>query len=259
MHEWIKQAHEPSFADLIWSKPSNKQTAGKLLIIGGKSDNFSLPARAFEIAEKNGAGSVKVLLPSSLEKVAKLLPDVRFAPSNASGGFAASSLGEWLDLASWSDVSLLAGNIGQNSETTTLVDKFVLEHHKNLVISQDALTSCKIPAKQILDLNLVLVIDLSSFQKIGMSAHLQLTVTTDTPMHKIAEHLKTISSQHNAHLVIQTASHLWVASDGQVSSTEINNKIQNIDISTLCAIWKMQNPKKIFEALTTACYELSEL
>ena len=41
---WHKQGTKPLYPDVIWSKPENKQAAGKLLIIGGHAYGFSAPA-----------------------------------------------------------------------------------------------------------------------------------------------------------------------------------------------------------------------
>ena len=67
------------------SRPENKLQAGKLLIVGGHAQGFARPAEAFALAEKAGAGSVRVLLPDALQKtLGKAFLGAEFAPSSPS-------------------------------------------------------------------------------------------------------------------------------------------------------------------------------
>ena len=54
---WQRQEPgEPLFPDLLWSRPENRQFAGKLLIMGGNAHGFAAPAEAYAHAEKAGIG-----------------------------------------------------------------------------------------------------------------------------------------------------------------------------------------------------------
>jgi NAD(P)H-hydrate repair Nnr-like enzyme with NAD(P)H-hydrate dehydratase domain len=102
---WIKQAAgKPAFEDLLWSRPENKRHAGKLLIIGGNSFGFSAVGEGYKEAQKAGIGTARVLLPEAIRKVVGLvLEHAEYGASNASGSFAQTALGEWLDQSVWSD------------------------------------------------------------------------------------------------------------------------------------------------------------
>lgn len=242
---------------MLWSKPENRQSAGKLLIIGGQKENFSLPSKAYEYALSAGAGTVRTLLPDSLQKIANLLPGVEFAPSNKSGSFARSALGEWFDLSNWADHTLLAGDLGKNSETTTIIDGFLLKSSQITTVTLDALKSTGITLDQLIDMPLTLIVDFATIQKIAIVAKQPTAIQSTTPIAQQAEILHRISSQQKATLVVQSPFHIWVADNGKVSSTNTNKPIDPTKLSASCAVWQMQNPHKRFEALTTASYEAS--
>lgn len=66
---WFRQAKEPLFPDLLWSRPENKLQAGKLLIIGGHEHLFAAPAEAYSESLTAGIGVAKVLLPDKLQTI----------------------------------------------------------------------------------------------------------------------------------------------------------------------------------------------
>jgi NAD(P)H-hydrate repair Nnr-like enzyme with NAD(P)H-hydrate dehydratase domain len=122
---WHKQGEKALFPNLLWARPEVKGAAGKLLVVGGHAQSFAAAAEAYTAAEKAGIGTVRVLLPDSLEKtVGKLFPSAEFAPSNPSGGFATRALAELLAAAQWADGVLLAGDLGRNSESLAMLENF---------------------------------------------------------------------------------------------------------------------------------------
>src|SRR3954464_694344 len=120
---WHKQsAEKPLYEDLHWSKPENKSTAGKLLILGGNAYGLTAPGIAFAAAQKAGIGSSHVLLPDAIRKsIGSSFEEGEFAASTPSGSFARSSLNQILENADWGDGVLLAGDFGKNSETAVLL------------------------------------------------------------------------------------------------------------------------------------------
>src|SRR3982750_2547854 len=114
---WHKQtAEKPLFPDMLWSRPENKRQAGKLLVVGGNVHGFAAAATAYAEAGKAGIGTARVLLPDSLQKtVGRVLEAGEYAPSTPSGSFSQRALAELLEMASWADGTLLAGDFGRNS------------------------------------------------------------------------------------------------------------------------------------------------
>ena len=52
----------------------------------------------------------------------KTLEDGEYAPSTPSGSFSTQALGELQAMANWADGTLIAGDIGRNSETAILLE-----------------------------------------------------------------------------------------------------------------------------------------
>ncbi len=256
MDYWQKQSDKPLFPDIIWSRPENKRHAGKLLIIGGQSGEFSHVATAFEAARKAGAGHIRVLLPESLRKVAAAIAEVEFAPANKSGGFAKTALASWFDLGEWADHIILAGDFGKNSETTTIIDGFLLKNTKSVTLSLNSLSSIGINYDQLLRLPSTLIIDKPILQKIGMALGLATPIKSTTPIELFTELIHQISMGNKASLVIQDEDQIWVAIEGDIVSTKAKN-LDNGVLAANCAVWLMQNPHKPLEALATACFEAS--
>ena len=138
---WQKQIDAPLYPDIMWSRPESAAGAGKLAVIGGDSHGFGAPGIAWNVANSSGVGVCKVLLPDAVKKVVKgILPDADFAPSTPSGSFSKKALDELLSIASWSDATLLAGDIGRNSETAIALEQFV-KHEIETIIDDMMVTS----------------------------------------------------------------------------------------------------------------------
>lgn len=250
---WQKQGEKPLFPDLMWSRPENRQYAGKLLIIGGQAGEFSHVASAYEAAQTAGAGYTRVLLPESLRKIAQMLPEVEFAPANQSGSFARNALAEWFDLAAWADHVLLVGDLGKNSQTTTILDGFLLRGTSPVVVNLNSLSSIGIELAQLVKMPLTLVINRSILQKIGIALGLTTPIKSTTPISQLAEIIHQISLGNKANLVIQDGEQVWIAVGGNVVSSK-TKETDNTKLSAACTVWLMQNPSKPLEALATALH-----
>ena len=136
---WSKQTDQPLFPDVLWSRPENRRHAGKLLIIGGHAQSFSVVSEAYSTAGQAGAGTVRVIVPDKLRPMlSKIFMEAEYAASNDIGSFSQKALAELLDTSDWSDGVLLAGDFGKNSETAVLIEDFARRYKGNLCIAGDA-------------------------------------------------------------------------------------------------------------------------
>jgi NAD(P)H-hydrate repair Nnr-like enzyme with NAD(P)H-hydrate dehydratase domain len=253
---WQKQGQEPLFSNLLWSRPETRRGAGKLLIIGGQAQEFANVAECYAAAERAGAGTIRVLMPDSTRKLTGNLPNIEYAPSNQSGSFAREALDTLLDASQWADGVLMAGDLGKNSETSLMLENFLLKYAGPLLITSDSRTSLPITYKDMLSReNTILIINLSGLQK--MAAELKLTdpITSASGNTKLAETLHTISMQHPATIVYLQNDTAWASFKSRVSSTP--SQAPENSIATSIAVWFIQNPLKIFESATTALFELN--
>lgn len=256
MHEhWHKQGNEPLFANLVWSRPETKHSAGKLLIIGGHAQSFAAPAEAFVAADGAGIGVSRVLLPDSLMRtVSKLFPAAEFAPSNPSGGFKTTALAELLAASLWADGVLLAGDLGRNSETVAMLENFASKYAGPLVITKDAADGfCEQPTSLMERSATTLVISTAQLQRLATSLGVAHAFTSDMGMVRAVDWLHEFTSQHPIYIVTRYQNQFMVGVAGQVSTTPASEqKIWRTKTAATAATWLLQTPDKPFEALTTA-------
>ena len=253
---WFKHSiNEPLFSDLMWSKPENKTHAGKLLIIGGSTNGFAHTVGCYSKANSAGAGVVKVLIPVSTKKlIGQASEDIVYGAATKSGGFSQAALAEFIDTASWSDAVLLSGELGNNSETTILFEKFLEEYSGSLVIAGDAFDFSNSFWDVLLKSHAVtFVLDIAKLQKLSISAGLTKPITSNISLVNLIEILHEMTELNSANLLIEYAGFIIIASQGYVSTTNLENKNNTqIKLAANAAVWYMQNKNKVFEALSCA-------
>lgn len=260
---WHKQDDKPLFPDLLWARPETKAAAGKLLIVGGNTHGFAVPAAAFATAEKAGIGTARVLLPDVLERtVGKLFPAADYAPSNLSGGFAMSALAELLANAGWADGVLLAGDFGRNSETSAMLENFVRKHTGQLTITTDAADLfCAQPQSLAERQDTLLVINLGQLQQLGLNLHLPYAFTSGLGLFELVQRLHELTTDRPGLAVItRHQQNAVIAIGGQVGTSQANGiqRVWRAAAAAAGATWWLQNPAKPFAALISSLLELRD-
>jgi hypothetical protein len=254
---WHKQtSDEPLFPNLAWARPENKLQAGKLLIVGGNAHGFAAPAEAYAAAEKAGIGTARVLLPDSLQKtLGKTFPAGEFAPSTPSGSFSQKALAELLELANWADAVLLAGDFGHNSETAILLEKFARDYNELLALSGDAADYFTSAGKVIMSRpDTLLVLSFAQLQKLAAGVHFRAPFTFKMDLLHLVDALHDLTSEYPASIIVKHLPTMFVAAGGQVSTTKLKEDLEiwRVRAAAAATVWWLQNPRKPFEALTTA-------
>lgn len=263
-HEfWQKQtAAAPLFPQLLWSRPENRQLAGKLLVVGGNLYGFAAPADAYNESLKAGIGVTRVLLPSAIQKVVgPSVENGEFAASTPSGSFSQHALGELLDWCQWADGVLIAGDLGRNSETAILIEKFLRTCEKPTIITKDAVDYLvSLPAPALERPNTVLVPSFSQLQRLGVAARFVQPLTFNMDLLRVVTWLHLFTEQFACHVVVKHLDNLLVAVNGEVSSnkTPIELPIWRLKTAAHVAVWWLQNSSRPFEALTAAVYTLGQ-
>ncbi|HEY1064393.1 MAG TPA: hypothetical protein VGE30_03835 [Candidatus Saccharimonadales bacterium] len=254
---WFKQTSEaPLFPDLQWSRPENRAHAGKLLIVGGNAQGFAAPAEAFGLANKAGIGTARVLLPDALQKsVGRVFEAGEYAPSTPSGSFAQTALGELLPMAHWADGVLLAGDIGRNSETAILMEKFLTKHQGQVTLTKDAIEYVSSQPGLIQNrANTVLVLSFGQLQKVATGLKFTTAFTSDMGLLPAVDALHELTSTYPIAVITRYGDNILIAATGQVSSTpcKVDDRIWRLKKAASASVWWLQNPSKTFEALTTS-------
>ena len=258
MHDyWHKQTKAaPLFKDLLWSRPEQATQAGKLLIVGGNVHGFAAPAEAFAEATKAGIGTSRVLLPVSLQKtVGRILENGEYAPSTPSGSFARSALASFLELGAWADATLLAGDFGRNSETAILLEQFVGKYNNQVTLAKDSVNNFIHAPEAILNRQqTLLVISFAQLQKLAISVHFNRAFTFDMDFLRLVETLHEFSLRHKSAIIVKHLETIFVAYGGNVSTTKLSDDmpVWRVKTAAHAAVWQLQNPSKIYEALTSS-------
>ncbi len=256
MDYWQKQTKDqPLFPDMLWSKPENKQLAGKLLIIGGNTHEFAAPGEAYDEAVKSGVGVAKVLLPSALQKtVGAILENGEFASSTKTGAFDRKALAEWLDWSRWADGVLIAGDLGRNSETAIVLESFAEKYPGLLTITKDAVDYfAHQPLKVLERQHTTLVLSLAQLQKLCTHAKWPQAIVFSMTLQQLVETLHKLTETYAGNIVTEHNGVIFVASRGKVSTTPTKSADSwRVVTAAHASVWWLQNPAKPFEAITTS-------
>ncbi len=254
---WLKQSPgKPLFESMLWDRPLNKRYAGKLLIIGGHQQSFNEVSTAYSAAVKAGAGTVRVLLPDSLQKMlSKVFPEAEYAASTPIGSFGRKALGELLELAAWSDGVLLAGDLGRNSETEILLHSFVQKYQEPLVLTGDSLDYF-VNDSELLSARdgTVIVGNISQLQKLAQP---KAVIKQQADLNQILNMLSIWTSGMEASIVTEHSENIIVCNKDNVSTTKVSGDKIGAELAAYGAVWSIQQPEKHFEALTTSMYSYS--
>jgi len=254
---WHKQTTDtPLFPDVLWSRPETKRTAGKLLIIGGNLHSFASVGNAYVEALSAGAGQIRLVMPDALKKtVSKLIPDADFLPSTPSGSFARLALAGLIDQAGWADGVLIAGDLGNNSETAILLEKFTDKYSGQLTLAKDAASHfADIPEILMDRQKTTMIVDITQLQHLAGQVKFSQPFTSNMDLIRMVDALHDFSQPFAPNIITQHLSNYVVAVDGEVSTTNVGTEKISWRIPTAAhaAVWWLQNPTNPFEALTTS-------
>ena len=254
---WCRQtADNPLFPQLAWSRPENRLTAGKLLIIGGSAHGFAAPAEAYAESIRAGIGTSRALLPDAIQKIVGILIEqAEFAPSTPNGSFSQKALDASLSLSHWADATLLAGDFGRNAETAILLEKFLAKNTGAVTITKDAIDYTTSLSASVLNRpNTLLVLSLAQLQRLGIAAKMPQAIKYGMDLLQLVSWLHTFTLMHAPHIIVRHLDTLFVAVNGTVSTTKQTSKqpLWRLKTATYASVWWLQNPGKPFEALTTS-------
>lgn len=256
---WHKQTTDkPLYPEIIWSKPEVKAQSGKLAIIGGNLQSFTAPAEAFSAAERSGVGLTRVLLPLPVKKLTgQLFETLEFGAGNPSGSFSQQALSAWLDMAAWADGTLLAGDLGKNSETAIVFEKFLQEYSGMLTLANDAVDYALLsPSVFLKRPSTALVVPIRQLQKIGSQAKLSTPFTQNMDLLHLIDGLHSLTDQSPLTIITKVHDQLCIASSGEVSTTPAGaGNSWATPTAAAIAVWWLQNPAKPLESMTAAMFE----
>ena len=247
---------KPAHPEMLWSKPENRNFAGRMALLGGNINGFNNLSTAYALLQKEVINSVTIELPDSLlKKLHGLLPEGIYLPSNPSGGLSKKALSDMLVYSANSDHTLIIGDLGQNSETEILIERFFEEFKGWTTIANDTVDLIgNVPNKILQRGKVNIVLNYKQLQKLMTKAKYKSAITSNLSLNGLSEILIELTNEYDISIVTYYLDKCIYAYKGEVGVAEISEEYNNI--ATKTATWIMQNPGKIFPALSSAIYEL---
>ena len=255
---WQQQTTKSLFPDIEWSRPEQKNLAGRLGIVGGNKLSLLGVVTAYDTAVTSGVGSVRVLLPDVLKKqIPPAITDTIFAASTPSGSLAKAAIDELKALSQWAKSILLIGDAGRNSETAVVYEQLIdsLAEQTQLVISRDAIDLTIEHAQVLVErTNTILVMSLAQAQKLFRKVYYPKVLTFSMALAQLVEALHKFTITYSVCLVVFHDGFLIVAADGKVTTTPLANPMQiwRGETATRIASYYLWSPTKPLESATVA-------
>ncbi len=257
MDYWQRQTQDkPLFEDILWSRPENRRSSGKLLIIGGNAHGFAAAGEAYAAAEAAGAGTIRTLLPDALKKTIGSLGPYEFAPSTPqSGSFGRDALNEFLIQSNWADAVLLAGDLGRNSETAILLENFVQKYTGQLALTKDAVDYFYGQPELVANRpETTLVLSVGQLQKLGTALKFQTPFLLSMGLMLLVQALHEFTIKYPVIIITKELDNIVVAHQGRVSSTKLgeDKEIWRVQTAARSSVFWLQNKNRPFEAITSS-------
>lgn len=252
---WIRQVPgDPAFKDVAWSRPENLNARGKILIIGGNSNGFRLPAQAYDFVSQANVGTVRAILPNVIRQMmlsTNFIAD--YCNSTSSGGFARTCLSEFLAASSWADGTLLAGDFGRNSETAMLLEDYVQKYDGLICLTKDSIDFMAATPQIVFErADTILAANFGQLQKMLTKYNPKWLISHSQSLLNFITSLSVISKSVNCMILVEFADQIHVAYKGRVSSTKHKSgeEVWQLRAASFASVWAIQQPNKIFEAVT---------
>ena len=256
---WFQQnLNKPLFENVVWSRPEQRSLAGKLAIIGGNAHGFASLSEAYAAANQAGIGAVRLVLPNNLSKtIGHIIPESEFAPDNKSGGFGLKALDLWLALANWGDACLLSGDLGKSSETEILVERFLEKNSLFVTLTGDALDlAITAPLLLLEHKQLLLAPTFQQFQRLLTAIRYPSALTSSLTLYQLVDLMHSLTLNYNFAIMFAHDNQIMLAYKGQVSSTPTSSSV--LRAAVYASVWRLQQPTKPFEAMTSGIYAYLE-
>jgi hypothetical protein len=197
------------------------------------------------------------LLPECLKKyVGIIIENAEFTACTPSGSFSQKALIDFLEMANWADATLFAGDFGRNSETAILIEKFLGKHSGAVTLTRDAVDYTVSLPKAVLERpKTLLVLSLSQLQRLGVAASSLEPVRFGMDLLQLVDWLHAFTLRHPISIIVKHLDTMFVAVDGQVSTTKLADhhpSIWRLKAAAHASVWWLQTPSKPFDALTAS-------
>jgi ADP-dependent NAD(P)H-hydrate dehydratase / NAD(P)H-hydrate epimerase len=136
-----------------------------------------------------------------------------------------------------------------------LLEKFLAKSRLPMTLTKDAIDYVTSSPQTALNRqDTLLVLSLSQLQRLATAAKAPKAIAFSMDLLHMVEWLHEFTLAHRPYIIVKHLEHLFVAADGQVSTTRlsVDKPVWRVKISARAAVWWLQHAKRPFEAITTA-------
>lgn len=258
--KFTRQTDEPLFPKTLYNRPITRMGAGRLLIVGGHSGEFSLPTAIHQFAVAAGIGEAAAILPDNLAKLLGGAPGTAFAASTASGSLGREALGRILELSEEADAVALGASLSNNSDTAMLAERLVQEIERPFVIFDDALVALRQNITTVTDNPRALVIlTMAEVFKLAGALGIAISIRPGAGLINKLEIIRDVAAASACTYVVY-GTEIVVAAGTELVVTPINYRLSltpALFYGTLSTFW-LQNFQNPIAGLATGAYLIAK-
>jgi NAD(P)H-hydrate repair Nnr-like enzyme with NAD(P)H-hydrate dehydratase domain len=258
---FIRQDGDLLFPKVLYNRPVTRSGAGRLLLVGGHSGEFSLPTTIYQLAMAAGLGDCQVALPDSLLRFIGGLPGTNFVPSSPSGSLGTEALGRILEISEEMDAVAIGASLSNNSHTAILVERLIQEVGRPVVLFGDALPAlAHHTGVYTQNPDCLVILTMPELFKIAGQLHVPITIRRDGGLINKLEIVRDVAAASACQYVVY-GTEIIIADAKESIVTPVNYRLGLLPAAyyaVLATMW-LQNPSKRREGLATGAYLLREL
>ena len=260
--KFIRQDEKPLYPKILWNRPVSRRGAGRLLIPGGHTGEFSFPTSLFQAAIASGIGECTVALPDALVKLLGGASGVTFVPSSTSGSLGQEATGLLLHMAEEYDAMLLGASLSNHSQTTILLETLIRESSIPLILIDDSISLLGHQAELLVgNDNHLLIVTMPQIFKLAGRLGVPIRIKRDGGLINKLEIVRDISNVSKCTYVVWGSEIIIAARGRELIVTPMNHRISQLPAvlyAALSAFW-IQNIGDRRAGLATASYLLKEV
>ncbi len=253
---FTRQDTSPLYPKVLWNRPVARRGAGRLLVPGGHSGELHAPVALHDLALAAGAGECVVALPDTLARMLGGAPSSVFVPSNPSGSIGREALGRLLHLAEDADALMLGAALSGHSETTTLMERLMLESSAPVIAFDEAMRTLLLNPRLLCEReDALLILTMPEVFRLSGVLRLPIAIRTGGGLMNKLEIVQALARAIKPQVAV-IGSETIVADDTRLIVTPAALRLARVPVlyyATLATFW-VQNPAARLEGLATGAW-----
>ncbi len=254
------QGAEPLYPNVLFNRPVTRHGAGRMLVTGGHTGEFSQPVAYNQLALAAGIGECNVIMPDKLAAITGGAPGVYLGASTTSGSLARAALGRILELSEEADVLSVGLSLSGNSDTTMLIERLVTDYTGRLAVFEAGFAALKGRWELIANRsNALLILTMPEVFKLCGELGIAIDIRPGGGLINKLEIVSNLAARLSCDLAVWGTESI-ISSGTKLSVTPLNYRLslQPAVVYAVMSTFWTQNPQDRFAGLTTGAYVLEQ-